>query len=398
MQIRELLSRGVVEVIDKEHLETRLRSGRQLRVKFGIDPTGPDIHIGRGATLRKLREFQDLGHTIVFIIGDATARIGDASDKTESRRMLTKEEIERNEENYLAQIGKIIDINKAEIHHNSEWIDQLNTNRWIELASLFTIQQMVQRDNFAERIRKGDPVGYHEGLYPLLQGYDSVIVRADIEIGGTDQLFNLIAGRRIQEYYGQEPQDIMTLQLLAGTDGRKMSTSWGNVILINDPPEEKYGKVMRIADHLIPVYFEASTRVPFSELEELTKALEEGKVNPMELKKRLAFEIVSLYDGEKAADNAQNHFELAIQQKRAPEETPSISVSKPTLNESDFITELVKANLAKSKLEARRFLRSGSIYINGLRIGEEETNKGIQVQPEGIIVRVGKRKYVRFVP
>lgn len=395
-KVDELLTRGAVDVIDRDHLRDRMLSGNTLRVKFGIDPTGPDIHIGRGSTIKKLREFQELGYQIVLIIGDATAQIGDSSDKEIERRMLSPEEVSVNEARYLDQIGRIIDIQKTEIHHNSEWIDGLTPKEWIRLASLFTLQQIVQRDNFARRMKKEIPVGFHEGLYCLLQGWDSVNIQADVEIGGTDQLFNLLAGRKIQEHFGQEPQDIMTLQLLAGTDGRKMSTSWGNVILITEPPEEKYGKIMRIADHLIPVYLESATLMPLQRVREIQTALEEGRGNPMDYKKELAYEIVNFYDGEGSAQQAQAHFESVVQHKESPKEMLIVAVS-PIISVSELFDILKKANIVRSKADARRLMNQGAVKINGeeFRVDDLKTNIEIPIT-DGMVVKVGKRSFLRL--
>ncbi|OGM11309.1 tyrosine--tRNA ligase [Candidatus Woesebacteria bacterium RBG_16_34_12] len=394
-RVDELLSRGAVDVIDKEHLHGRMLAGETLRVKFGIDPTGPDIHIGRGSTIKKLREFQDLGHQIVLIIGDATAQIGDSSDKDSARKMLTTDEVSTNETRYLDQIGRIIDIQNTEIHHNSEWTDRLTPKDWIKLASLFTLQQITQRDNFARRIRKEIPVGFHEGLYCLLQGWDSVNIQADVEIGGTDQLFNLLAGRKIQEHFGQEQQDIMTLQLLAGTDGRKMSTSWGNVILVTEAPEEKYGKVMRIADYLIPIYLESATLVPLQRVQEVKTALEEGRGNPMDYKKELAYEIVKFYDGEKAAEDAKSFFEYTVQEKEIPEVIPlAISISE-SIEVKDIISHLVVSNIVKSKSEGKRLLLSGAISVDGKKL-EDNNSIVINIPKEGVVVKAGKRKFLKI--
>jgi tyrosyl-tRNA synthetase len=325
-KIKKLLSRGVVDVIEREHLEKRMLAGEKLRVKFGIDLAGPEVHIGRGSTIKKLREFQDLGHQIVLIIGDGTSLIGDSSDKASGKELISREKIDENKKTHLDQIGKIIDIDKTEVHHNSEWIDKITPVEWIELASLFTLQQMTERENFSLRIKEGNPVGLHEALYPLLQGYDSVQIKADVEIGGTDQLFNLLAGRKLQKHFKQPEQDILTLQLLAGTDGRKMSTSWGNVILVNDTPEDKYGKVMRIADQLIPVYMESATNIPMVRVEEVKDALENEESSPMDYKKELAYAVVELYDGKEAASDAQEHFEKTVQGGETPENVPSVEV------------------------------------------------------------------------
>lgn len=394
-QVLEVLTRGVVDVVDRDHLLKRMLAGEKLRIKFGIDPTGPNIHIGRGSTIKKLREFQKLGHQIVLIIGNGTGRIGDSSDKTEGRQMLSDKSLSENEKNYLDQIGKIIDLKKTEVRHNGEWIDTLTPRKWIELTSLFTIQQMIERDNFANRIKAGNPIGYHEGMYSMLQGYDSVMIKADVEIGGTDQLFNLLAGRRVQKYFNQEPQDIMTLQLLAGTDGRKMSTSWGNVILIKDLPNEKFGKIMRIADSLIPTYLECATEMPMDRVNEIKNALEKGIGNPMEYKKELAFEIVKFYDGEKSAEEAKDYFEHTVQDKEIPEIVPlAISVTEQ-IGVKDIISHLVISNLVKSKSEGKRLLSDGAISVDGKKLSDDDSLV-INISKEGIVVKAGKRKFIRI--
>jgi tyrosyl-tRNA synthetase len=395
-KVDELLTRGVVDVIEKDHLRNKLLSGKILRIKFGIDPTGPNIHIGRGSTIKKLKEFQKLGHKIVLIIGDGTGRVGDSSDKTEGRRMLSDEEISKNKKNYLEQIGKIIDLEKTEIHHNSEWIDKLTPAKWIELASLFTIQQMTERDNFANRIKSGNPIGYQEGMYSMLQGFDSVAIKSDVEIGGTDQLFNLLAGRKIQKYFDQEPQDILTLQLLAGTDGRKMSTTWGNVILINDAPDEKFGKIMRIADSLISTYLECATEIPMSRINEINKSLEKESTNPMEYKKELAYELVKFYDGEDAAKNAKLFFEHTVQNKEAPEIIPIATTSSEHLDINEIISHLVTSNIVKSKSEGKRLLSSGAISIEEKKLSDD-SSLVVNIPKDGVIIKAGKRKYLKIL-
>lgn len=391
-KIGEVLSRGVVEVVDKENLRKRMLRGDILRIKMGIDPTGPNIHIGRGASLMKLKDFQDLGHQIVLIIGDATATVGDSSDKMSSRERLSPEQVKQNERNYLEQIGKILDIKRVEVHHNSEWIRKIDFGKWLELAGCFTLQQIIERENYSKRIESGNPVGLHEVLYPLLQGWDSVNVKAHVEIGGTDQTFNLFAGRRIQERFGQEPQDIITLMLLAGTDGRKMSTSWGNVILINDPPCEKYGKLMSIPDYLISVYMECATRIPLKRVQEVEKLLEKREGNPMDYKKELAFALVEQYDGNNAAVEAQRYFESAVQRRELPEEVPVEFISGD-LDMPALVEVLVRGNFVKSKSEAKRLIDQGGISIEDKAFLPGQI---LKVPEEGIIIRVGKRGYLRF--
>ncbi|MEK7081658.1 MAG: tyrosine--tRNA ligase, partial [Patescibacteria group bacterium] len=277
--IEELLTRGVEEVFVRESLKQKLLSGKQLRVKFGIDPTGAKIHIGRAITLWKLRAFQELGHKIVLIIGDFTAQIGDPSDKLSKRPMLSKEQVQENFKDYKNQIGKILDLSKVEFVYNGDWLGKLGFQEISELAEGFSVQQMTARRNFKERLDKGEEVSLREFMYPLMQGYDSVVVKADVEIGGTDQLFNLKAGRVIQKHYGQVEQDIMTLKMLSGTDGRKMSTSWGNVITIVDEPDDMFGKIMSVRDDLILDYFLLCTDTPVEEIEKVKSEMTAGK-NP----------------------------------------------------------------------------------------------------------------------
>jgi tyrosyl-tRNA synthetase len=300
--IHDVLTRGVSEVIVKENLEKQLRSGKQLRVKLGIDPTSPNLHIGRAVALWKLRAFQDLGHTAVFIVGDATGVVGDTSDKDAERPMLSQEQVRGNMKTYFDQAFKILDPKKTETHYNSEWLDKLGFLELTRMASLFGLNEFASRELIAKRMNAGQRVSFHELLYPLMQGYDSVAVRADVELGGTDQRFNLLAGRDIQKLYKQEPQDVMTLELLEGTDGRKMSSSWGNVVNILDEPSNMYGKVMSVKDELVKRYFTLCTRVPIEEVDQILQG------HPRDAKARLAKEIVALYHGKEAAEKAAAGF------------------------------------------------------------------------------------------
>lgn len=398
-RVDEVLTRGVVETVDSQHLKERMLGGEKLRVKFGIDPTGPNIHIGRASAIRKLAQFQELGHQVVFIIGDFTAQIGDASDKVEGRRMLGSDEVAENERLYLEQIGRILDISKTEVHHNSEWLDSLKPGDWVKLASNFSVQQMVARQNFAQRIQKGINVGVHELLYPIVQGYDSVMVGADVELGGTDQLFNLMAGRKLQEAHGQEPQDIMTMQLLAGTDGRKMSTSWGNVITITAPPEEKYGKIMSIADQLIPVYMEMATNIPMERVSEVRQLLEEQSINPLGVKKELAHEIVRALDGEQAAGLAQQYFERTVQRKELPDEQaiPFANINGNSITMNGLLDLFKQYNITKSKADGRRLVEGNSVYTQDGSVLSSDIGS-IEIPTEGLIIRVGKRRYIKLLP
>jgi tyrosyl-tRNA synthetase len=389
-RIKELLTRGVTNIIEEKHLDAALKSNRKLRVKFGIDPTGPKVHIGHAVTLWKLRQFQDLGHKIVLIIGDFTAQIGDPSDKEAERQSLTRSEIESNKKDYLSQIGKIFDLKKTEIHHNSDWHGKSSKQDLIEEAMNFTVNQMSQRDNFAQRLSEDKPVGLHEFLYPLLQGMDSVSVRADVELGGNDQYFNLLAGRTLQKKYGQKPQDIMTFDLLEGTDGRKMSKTYDNAVYLLDEPNDKYGKIMSIADNLILRYFEMATEISSKEVARYGKELNSKKTNPRDIKAILAYEIVRRYHGDKEAKKAKEAFEKRFVKKENPDEMPVIKLKKATM----FLTDiLVDTKLAPSKSEARRLVEQNGVRVDGTVICQREA----VIEPHtGMIIQVGKRKFVKI--
>lgn len=384
--IQELLTRGVEEVFVRESLERKLQSGKPLRIKLGIDPTGNTIHIGRAITLWKLRAFQELGHQIVLIVGDFTAQIGDASDKLEKRPMLSMQQVKENLTNYKEIIGKIIDTTKAEFVFNSVWLSKLGFAEIAALADIFTIQQMTERRNFQERIDKKEPVSLRELLYPLMQGYDSVAVKADVEIGGFDQLFNLKAGRVIQKHYGQTEQDILTTQMLEGTDGRKMSTSWGNVINITDEPHDMFGKVMSLRDELILKYFLLCTSASLSEIEKIEHALKNGE-NPRNHKVLLAKEIVSRYHGvdasQKAADNFENTFVKGV-----PSEFVEIVLNGKTIADA-----LIAKKVIESKTELRRLITEGA--ITGVASGEKQGEDFLKSPPPGEY-RIGKHRFVRI--
>jgi tyrosyl-tRNA synthetase len=389
-KIEEVLTRGVEEIIEKRSLVKKLRSGKRLRVKHGIDPTGPKIHLGRAFQFWKLRAFQDLGHKIVLIFGDFTAQIGDASDKLAMRRSLSEREIKENLKDYTRQIGKILDMNKTEIRCNSQWLNKLSAKDLLSLSMRFTAQQMIQRRNFKERWKQGKPIGLHELDYPLFQGYDSVAVKADVEIGGSDQLFNLKVGRAIQEMFGQKPQDIMTSKMLTGLDGRKMSTSWGNIITIVDNPNLMYGKIMSMKDELILEYFELCTPLPLREVRKIEKDLKKKKINPRDLKARLAREIVSIYYGKEIAERAEREFKRIFKEKKLPTKIPEIKIKE---KEVPLLDLLVKTKLAPSKSEAKRLILQKGVKISG-KI-QEDWRKLIEIK-KGMILQIGKRKFVKI--
>jgi len=386
-KIEEVLTRGVEEIFIKEDLKNKLLSGKQLRIKLGIDPTSPFIHLGRAVTLRKLRAFQNLGHHIVLIIGDYTAKIGDPSDKLEKRPMLDDKQIKNNLKKYLEQISLVLDMKKVEVRYNSEWLKKMSFFDIGKLLECFTVQQMSKRRNFKERLDAGVDVFMVEFLYPALQGYDSVEVKADVEIGGFDQLFNLKAGRTVQKRYGQKEQDIMTLSMLEGTDGRKMSSSWGNIISIIDTPEEMFGKVMAINDELITKYFLLATDMDKKAIEVFFDNLKKGE-NPMIYKKILGVEIVSLYHNKKKATEAQMNWEKTFSKKEIPTDLPIINVKKGTLLVDVFLNQ----KIVLSKTEFRRLIEAGS--ITNLELNKKISNAHEMV--ESTVYKIGKKRFCKL--
>ena len=390
-KIEELLGRGVKDVIKRESILKKLKSGKKLRIKHGIEPTGVDLHIGRAISYWKLKKFQDLGHQVVIIIGDFTAKIGDASDKQSIRKPLEEKEIETNMKTYKKQLGRILDIKRVELRYNSEWFDKISHKEMLKLSMNFTAQQMIQRANFKERWDQDKLIGLHELDYPLLQGYDSVVVKADVEVGGFDQIFNLLIGRDIQKIYGQSPQDIITFKMLYGLDGRKMSTSWGNVINISDSPQDQYGKIMSMKDNLIINYFELATDVSFSEIREMEKGLKAGALNPKNVKMRLAREIAIRYYGKKVATFAEKEFIKIFKEKKIPSEIPVKKIKEKSLNILDL---LAKTKLVSSKSEAKRLVVQKGVKIDNHI--HEDWQKQIKIK-KGLIIQVGKRRFVKIV-
>ncbi|MCL5666450.1 MAG: tyrosine--tRNA ligase [Patescibacteria group bacterium] len=384
LAIADLLGRGVEEVIDKKHLEARLRGKKKLRIKLGIDPTSPNIHIGRAAVLWKLRAFQELGHRVVFIVGDFTGIIGDTSDKDAERPMMTEAQVGQNIKTYFKQAAKIIDPQKAEMHYNSSWLKKLGFREIGEMADLFGLHEMSARENIARRLKVGKRVSLRELLYPLMQGYDSVAVKADVELGGTDQRFNLLAGRTIQPHYRQEPQDILTMTLMEGTDGRKMSSSWGNVINILDDPNDMFGKVMSINDELIKKYFVLATRLPLKEIEDILKY-----PNPRDQKLALAFRITELYHGGKKAEAARQAFISQFSKGELPQNIPLKQIRPGRYVLSELVVQL---GLAASRTEARRLISQNGVKIN--RETSEEKVLTLDGSSE-YLIQVGKRRFIK---
>ncbi len=386
--VDELLTRGVDEVIDRAHLAARLTAGEKLRIKFGIDPTSPHIHVGRSVLLLKLRDFQLLGHMIVLVIGDFTGVIGDTSDKDAERKILTHETVAENLQTYAEQAGRILDMGAVEVRHNTEWLAPLSYREVALQADAFSLAEFAARKNIRERLDAGKRVSLRELLYPLMQGYDSVVLKADAELGGTDQRFNLLAGRTMQEHYHMPPQDILTARLIPGLDGRKMSSSWGNTINITDDPVDMFGKVMSMADEAVESYFVSCTRLPQKELAEDAAAVKAGTLHPRDYKMKLARELTGIYWGEDAARGAEERFVAQFQKKEIPNNIPTL-----VGNTAEPITELlVRAGFAASRAAARRLVASGGVSVDGTKITDPA-----QALRSGGVLKVGKRKLVRVM-
>lgn len=397
-KINNLLTSGVEDIIDKEELEKELLSGASLRIKLGIDPTGPKIHLGRAIPLRKLREFQRLGHIIILVIGNFTAQIGDASDKSEKRPMLDKAKIDENLKDYKNQIGKILDLNKVEFVYNADWLSKLTLEEIIKLTECFSVQQMLARRNFKDRYENGKEISLREFLYPIMQGYDSVIIKADVEIGGFDQLFNLKAGRVLQDFYGLKKQNILTCSMLEGINGEKMSTSEGNIISIVDEPNDMFGKLMKVKDDLILKYLELCTDITEKDLKEADKFLKNKENNPRDLKLKLAKDVVAIYYNEKTAKAAEDNFIETFQKGGIPDNLPEIIVNDED-KEKELLEILVNNKYIKSKAEARRLFESNSIKEiseTGEEVAEKVLND-VKIKVYSGIFKIGKKKFVKIV-
>jgi tyrosyl-tRNA synthetase len=386
--MNDLFTRGVDEIIAVEELERLLDSGKKLRLKLGVDPSSPDIHLGHAVVLRKLKAFQDMGHTVIFLIGDATARIGDPSGRNKTRPVLDQATIDQNAQTYLDQVGKILDISRCEIRRNSEWLDGLSLTKLMHLAGQFTVAQLIERDDFKIRLDKGQDLGLHELFYPVMQAYDSVALDADVEFGGSDQRFNLLAGRALQKKLGQPSQQIFMAKLLVGTDGQqKMSKSLGNYIGVTDDPVDMYGKTMSIPDELIAPYYELCTDIELSVIDELVKSLA-GGANPRDAKASLAREIVAMYHGADAGIKAEEAWEKQFRQGEMPADILTVDVSSAV----DVIDAVVQAGLGASRSEVRRMIDQGGLRCNGQVV----TAPDELVLKTGDILQAGKRRFVRL--
>lgn len=387
--ITTLLTQGVSRIIDQKHLEERLERGDVLRVKFGIDPTGSIVHLGHMVPILKLRAFQDLGHQIVLIIGDSTAQVGDTSDKDGERPMLSRTQTKDNASNWISLFGKVLDMSKVEIRYNSEWMDKTNFNTVGELAKNFSVAEMIDRDNFTKRFQGGIRISLQEFLYPIMQGWDSVQVRADVELGGNDQYFNLLAGRTLQNAFGQPKQDVMTFDLLIGPDGKKMSKTWGNCIAIDMLPNDMFVKLMEVKDNLIVDYFRLATLTTIDEVEKIAHRLSSGE-HPKSIKLTLAHTIVSLYHGSSAADEARAYFEKVVTSGVLPSESemPKVHLESGM----NIIAMLKELWYFWTTGDARNSILGGGIRINGVVVTDPQFT--VTLSPtEGAIIQAGKKKF-----
>ncbi len=396
----DIIKRGAAEVIIEadllKKLERSVSTGKPLRIKAGFDPTAPDIHLGHTVLLNKMRQFQELGHEVTFLIGDFTGMIGDPTGKSETRKHLSKQEVVENAKTYQAQIYKILDPVKTKIAFNSEWMSTMSAEQMIGLAAKHTVARMLEREDFKKRYQSEQPISIHEFLYPLIQGYDSVMMRADVELGGTDQKFNLLVGRELQKEYGQEPQCIVMMPLLEGLDGvNKMSKSLGNYIGINEPAREVFGKVMSVSDALMLRYYELVSAVSLDELAKIKADIESGALHPMEAKKRLAVEIADRFCGTGEGEQARTAFEKVFSKKHLPDDMLSkeISWDGPTMK---LVKLMSTSGVASSNSDARRLIQQGAVEVNEVQVRnvDEELPYGVG----DIILRVGKKRFVKIVP
>ena len=394
-----IIKSGTAQIVPESALLEKLKRGVPLNVKLGVDPTAPDIHLGHAVPLRKLRQFQDLGHQVTLIIGDGTALIGDPSGRNTTRPQLSREKIQENAQTYVDQAFKILDPEKTVLRYNSEWILDLNMESLLKLLANFTVARILERDDFHNRYTSGQSISLHEFLYPVMQAYDSVVIKADVELGGTDQLFNLLAGRELMEKMGMEPQVCLTLPLLEGTDGvQKMSKSYGNYIGLTDEPADMFGKVMSIPDELMVKYYRLASALPVDEIDEIERGLAADELHPNKVKRALAQNIVAAYYDEAAAQAAEEQFDLVFKQHAVPDDIPEFAADLAPNDEGTvYLAKLIAdAGLAASAGEARRLIDGGGVKVNG----EPVSAKSYNVDPAmlaGATLQVGKRKFVRLV-
>ncbi len=396
----EVLMRGVdygdpaIRDNMEEELRRRLSEGRPLKVYLGVDPTSPDIHLGHMVPLMKLKQFQELGHEVTFLIGDFTGMVGDPSGRTKTRPMLNREELETNMRTYTEQAFNFLDREATKVRYNSEWLAALTFADVVGIASSLTVAQLLERDYFRRRYDAGEPIRLHEFLYCLMQGYDAFKLETDVQVGGLDQLFNLLVGRDVQRANDQRPQIVVTVPLLVGTDGRaKMSKSLGNAIGVAEPPSDIFGKIMSLPDDLMTQYFSLVTEVPTAEIEDMERGVQDGRLHPMEVKKRLAREVVSRFHGEQAAVEAERGFKMHVQDKKVPDEVPVVTVPAGYPKEVSVVELAMLAGMARSKSQIRRLIDQGGVELNGSRVTDREATTCVS---DGTLLKVGKRKFARF--
>ncbi|MEA1991350.1 MAG: tyrosine--tRNA ligase [Thermodesulfobacteriota bacterium] len=394
----ELIHRGTVEVLDENELEGKvkraIKTGIPLRIKAGFDPTAPDLHLGHTVLIQKMKHFQDLGHRVMFLIGDFTGLIGDPSGKSETRPPLTPQQVQENAGTYKEQIFKILDPEKTEVVFNSVWMQEIKSIDMIRLCAKHTVARMLERDDFKKRFQAQKSIGIHEFIYPLIQGYDSVAIKADIELGGTDQTFNLLVGRHIQKEYGQEPQVVITMPLLEGLDGvQKMSKSLGNYIGITEPPQDMFGKLMSVSDNLMFRYFELLSSLELDEIKGLKDGIDDGRLHPKYVKIRLAQELVERFHGARAAEAAKADFEAQFSRGEVPDDIPEFKLSPD--EKTIYLPRVLKeAGLVASTSDARRLIKQGAVSIDGNKVQSAE----IEVQASQAVLKVGKRRFLRIMP
>ncbi len=394
-----IIASGVDSIVPKEDLLKKLKRGEPLNIKLGVDPTAPDIHIGHAVPLRKLRQFQDLGHRVTLIIGDGTALIGDPSGRNSTRPQLTREQVNANAQTYVDQAFKILDKEKTDLVHNADWILDLKMEDILGLLSKFTVARILERDDFSNRYHSNQPISLHEFIYPVMQAYDSVVIKADVELGGRDQLFNLLAGRELMEKMGMEPQVALTLPLLEGIDGvQKMSKSYGNYIGLTDEPSDMFGKVMSIPDELMVKYFRLASTMPVDEVDRIEEGLKDDELHPNKIKRQLARNIVAAYYDEQTAADAEGQFDQVFKNHEVPDDIPECSVDLTPNDEGKvYLAKLLaEADLASGTGEARRLIDGGGVKINGETVPAKQYN----VDPSALVgatLQVGKRKFVKLV-
>lgn len=387
-----VIHRGTVDVVPEDELANKVREGRSLRVKFGADPSAPDLHLGHTVALTKLRQFQDLGHVVIFLIGDFTGMIGDPTGKSETRRPLTRAEVGANAETYRQQVFKVLDPARTEVRFNSEWMDRMSAADMVRLCGHYTVARMLERDDFAKRYEEQRSIGVHEFLYPLIQGYDSVALRADIEVGGTDQRFNLLVGREIQKAYGMSPQAIVTVPLLEGTDGvAKMSKSLGNAIGIADRPEDIFGKIMSISDAMMVRYYQLLTT---EDLPALRQGIASGATHPMEAKKRLATLMVSRFHGDAAAERELERFEQRFQRRQLPSDLQTFRWPEKVSDSLLLVDVIAAAGMVNTRSEIRRLIQQGAVRVDGQRVGD--IHHRIAPAEKSLVIQVGTRRVMAF--